>query len=86
MVSVALAWSWGNGFDGAQQQILHDLMKSMAAVARYLRQPMSWVEQLSLEELNRWSKVLAELLLNERGLGDSGEGPPDPWGLMRTDD
>ena len=85
MVTVGLAWAWGNGFDRTQSTILHDLMKSMAAVARYLRQPMSWVEQLSIDELNRWSQVTSELLLAERGVGDR-EGPPDPWGLMRTDD
>jgi hypothetical protein len=84
-VSIALAWAWGNGFDAQQTTIQHDLMKSMAAIARYLRQPMSWVEQLSLDDLNRWSKVTSELLLAERGVKDS-EGPPDPWGLMRTDD
>ena len=61
------------------------MMKSCAQVARYLRQPMEWVEGQDLDTLNRWSDVVSEILKDERGV-KSDEGPADPFGILRTDD
>lgn len=65
--------------------LLHSLEKSCMQVARYARQPMDWVESQSLDRLNRWSQVLTEILIEERGGGDS-EKPRDPFGMYSGDD
>ena len=81
-VTVGLAHAYGKDRD-EMAETLRLLMRGCAAVARYLRQPMSWVESLELDELNRWSEVTSDLLLSERGAGGDAEGPPkDMLSLM----
>lgn len=60
--------------------------KSCVCIARYLRQSMDWVEALTLDELNRWGEVLAEVLIEERGGNADSDGPSDPYGVLRSED
>jgi hypothetical protein len=83
-VAVGLAWMHGRNPE-EQRKVARSLMKSVACVARYLRQPVAWVEALTIDELNRWGDVLGEILVEERG-GQADSESPDPWGIVRTDD
>lgn len=65
--------------------ILRALMKSSGYLARYLRQPMQWVEGLSLDEFNRWLDVTSDILLEERGAKPDRERA-DPLHQMMGDD
>lgn len=84
MTTVGLAWSYGKT-TAEMGLTLRALLKSSAAIARYLRQPMSWVESCSLDELNQWSEVTSELLKEERGGGGDAEHR-DPFAVLQTDD
>ncbi len=66
---------------------LRRFMKGTAQVARYLRQAVPWVESLELDELNRWSDVVSEILIEERGGSADGDGPPsDPFHAFKGED
>lgn len=83
--TIGLSWLVGHEHN-AVSLMMHNLMKSCASVARYLRQPISWVEQLSLEELNRWAEVTGELLLEERGGSNKDVELRGPYGFPLGDD
>jgi hypothetical protein len=65
--------------------VLRALLKSQGYLARYLRQPMEWVEGLSLDEFNRWLDVTSDILLEERGAKPDREST-DPMRAMMGDD
>ncbi len=48
-------------------QFQRSLLKSTVAIARYMRQSMAWVEELTLDRMNAYSEVLSEILIEERG-------------------
>ncbi len=69
----------------AVAEVLRSERKSCVCIARYLRQSMDWVEQLTLDEMNRWGDVLSEVLIEERG-GKPDQESPDPFGILRSED
>lgn len=69
----------------AHAALLNSLLKSCVCIARYLRQPMEWVEALTMSDFNRWGAVLAEVLVEERG-GTPDRETADPYQLMRGED
>lgn len=58
---------------GGPAAVRSALTKSMAYVARYLRQPMPWVEALSLPELREWSLAASQIVEEENGKGGGGD-------------
>ena len=52
---------------GGPAKLLRGLMKNMGYLARYMRQPMTWVENLTGSELKEWMLVTAEILGEEGG-------------------
>lgn len=49
------------------EQIERELYRTVVYLARYLRQPVTWIESLSLDELRKWEEAVSELLSAEGG-------------------
>lgn len=70
---------WTANFDlhvskaGGPESLRRDLTRKMAYVARYLRQPMTWVEQLTLTDLAEWAEAVGEIVVAENGKGGGGD-------------
>jgi hypothetical protein len=58
---------------GGVGKLRQRLTRSMAYVARYLRQQMPWVEALPLNELAEWAEAAGSIVEAENGKGGGGD-------------
>lgn len=58
---------------GGVVAVRRQLTRSMAYVARYLRQQMPWVDALPLHELQEWAEAAGSIVEAENGKGGGGD-------------